>query len=120
MSDSCQPVTRVQMAHPCKSCPFRRERTYSIPPDLLESTVGENMRSGVYLHRCHTVQDGKTTCAGNLAFLKHRGELNNFALWRLGQANGLLRDDAIDTTTPMHSSWEELVESHREATHGKA
>lgn len=72
------------------------------------------MRGGLALHLCHSTDDGKTVCAGNLAFMKKTGTLDGNAMWRFGVGYGLLHEDSIDTTTPIYGSWNELIESHKD------
>ena len=115
------PAPDLQPAHPCPSCPFRpaRSRVGCFSPAVLDDTVGYILRSNEHLHRCHNeakhadqVGPKMILCAGFLAFLDRRGELDGFQNWRIGVRLGVLDPARIDKGVDLHTSWRDVLRDH--------
>jgi hypothetical protein len=102
---------KVAASKPCASCPFRLEADTCFRPKVLDATVGENLRNGRAMHRCH----GAPTliCAGTLAYLKTRGELYLNQEWRILTRLRAISEDDIDTTVPIAPTWNAVLATHR-------
>ena len=107
-------MPKLHATRPCSSCPFRLERTGHFDPDLLDATVGANLRGGQYVHKCHSTlgQPVERLCVG---FMRHvvatETPCRNL---ELGQAMGVIDLDALDPSVPIHEDFGELLADHAE------
>lgn len=106
--------TSVANRRACGTCPFRKDADASaFPPDALEASIGENLRTG-YAHNCHKYNDKKKqkVCAGFARFVtEHRIP----TLLRFAQDLGVFDPETdLDRTTEFELiSFEAVKEMHR-------
>jgi hypothetical protein len=100
-------------AHPCKSCPFRQElKDGSFDPDVLEATVGSNLRGGQFVHRCHRTLDSgrENLCVGFLRFVRDHDLPNR--LLSVGVRLGVIDYTRISDEVELAPDWETLLCNH--------
>ncbi len=100
--------------HPCATCPFRRIQDVGwFPPRVLDETVGVNLRGEQHAHRCHQTLNAKreNVCVGFLRHVRDHGIPNRMVAF--GQALGIIDYDRISDDVDIASSWEEVLEIHR-------
>lgn len=109
----------IHARHPCKTCPFRRElRGGAFPPDLLDETVGVNLRQGQYAHRCHVTlgADTENVCVGFLRFVTDN-QIHN-SMVQFGQRLGVIDLTRLSSDVPICSTWDEVLSNHQRALGG--
>jgi hypothetical protein len=104
--------------HPCKTCPFRRElgdKCFS--PEVLDETVGVNLRGQKHVHVCHQA-NGKSgaeqrMCVGFMRFVR-ANDIPNQALI-IGTRLGVLKPELLSDKVPICETWEEVLDNHDRA-----
>lgn len=101
---------------PCASCPFRkRPRPGSFRASVLDETIGENLRGGEYVHRCHQEEKGEhQLCVGYIRFVVANDVPNK--LMRMGRRFGAIDLSAIRDDVEIHLDWQEMLDDHLEET----
>lgn len=104
--------------HPCVSCPFRREADHYFEPSTLDQTVGKNLRSETYVHKCHKGlgKSVETLCVGFLRFVRDQDVPSQ--LTQVGVRMGVIDYDIISDNVPIATSWEEILEIHAQRERG--
>lgn len=110
--DADAPKHLIHGRHPCSSCPFRVDGDGWFDPDTLDHSVGDNLRSGYYAHRCHKTLHGKkeNICVGFLRFLAHNGQKNT--LVEMGIRMGIIDPKTLSDDVPIHTSWDDVLNAH--------
>lgn len=99
---------------PCKTCPFRVDLSAGhFDPDVLDATVGENLRREQHVHRCHNEKPGaehQRLCVGFMRYLMATDTPNN--LFRMGGRLGVIDSSVFDMSVPIVEDWDEVLENH--------
>jgi len=108
---------RANVARCCGSCPFRADVTTTcFKPDVLDATIGDNLRRG-YAHHCHQTNDAPNpkVCAGFLRFVHREGIQNRMV--QLGERWRLF--GPVDEAAPIIAGgWEAILDAHRQRLEG--
>lgn len=101
-------------SRPCRSCPFRVDlEGKCFLPDVLDATIGENLRRQEHVHRCHNEKPGaerQRLCVGFMRFLEATRTPNN--LYRMGQRLGVIDPSAFDRSVPIIEDWDDVLANH--------
>jgi len=108
-------MTAMHAPRPCKSCPFRVERSGYFEPDTLDKTVGENLRGEQYIHRCHSDPKDERLCTGFIRYLVANDIADQNGMFRVFGRLGALDLDGLDKRVEIFADWDDLLESHAEA-----
>lgn len=104
----------LHASRPCATCPFlcSPEVPGAFEPATLDATVGENLRAGRFVHRCHKTLGSKreNLCVGFLRFIRDQGIANE--LTTLGEAIGVIDYAQIKSDPPILTSWKAVLEEH--------
>lgn len=101
----------ANVARCCGTCPFRADITqFYVPTDVLDATVGENLRNG-YAHNCHRTSNARhpMVCAGFLRFTR-RERIHN-PMVELATRLDLM--GPVDETAPLIAGgWADVLNEH--------
>lgn len=102
-------MSKAAMTRACGTCPFRKDSPLPIEPELLDNTVGDNLRTG-YAHRCHSAEP--KVCAGFARFTTERGIKNRMLAF--AQTLEIFNPDTdLDRETDFElGSWEAVLQMH--------
>lgn len=98
---------------PCKSCPFRVERSGHFDPDTLNASVGENLRGQQYMHRCHS--NDEKLCVGNIRYLTANDIADQNGMFRVFGRLGAIDLSILDNSVEIITDWDDVLESHAAA-----
>lgn len=108
-------MSTVANRRACKSCPFRRDGTTAFPTEVLEATVGSNLREG-FAHNCHGTNEHKhpKVCAGFARFVVETGTANR--MLDMATALGIFDPETdLDRVTDIEcGSWDAVLAMHAE------
>lgn len=99
---------------PCASCPFRANLgTNFFPPQVLDDTIGVNLREKKHVHRCHKEKPDaprQRLCVGFMRFLVDHDVPNQ--AFKLGVRLGVIDPSVFDNRVPISESWDAVLANH--------
>lgn len=111
-------MTAIVRRRACATCPFRKSAPGYFEPEVLDASVGDNLRQG-YAHRCHKTLGAprELVCGGFAAFAKAQG-LDNTML-TVAKRMDLYDPASLEEDPDLEiSSWEAVMEMHRRRRDG--
>jgi hypothetical protein len=99
---------------PCASCPFRADLgSKFFPPQVLDDTIGVNLREKRHVHRCHKEKPDAShqlLCVGFMRFLVDHDVPNR--AFELGVRLGVIDPSVFSDRVPISESWDAVLANH--------